>query len=196
VSGPRRSVGAGQWLRGAERGAGRVLMSAAPPPALRRSCQPPNGQPGRWRLRSPLPRSGARKRVRPRAAAGRCGTGCGARRERSPCLVGGVHQHQPESGSRKPPRAPAPSRRSPATTAAGASFPFGPCWCDARAAARVDSVAIADDGGDVLGAYTVPVVVHVYLRRLLDRGRRRWERVSGPHRNGGWRGTGTGRFRT
>jgi hypothetical protein len=50
-------------------------------------------------------------------------------------------------------------------------------------------VAVAEDGGEVLGAYTVPVVVHVYLRRLLDRGRRRWERVSGPHRNGDWRGT-------
>jgi len=30
---------------GPERGAGRVLMSAAPPPALRRSCQPPTGSP-------------------------------------------------------------------------------------------------------------------------------------------------------
>lgn len=43
------------------------------------------------------PTSRARRR---RRAAGRCGTGRGARRERSPAWVARGHQHQPGSGSR------------------------------------------------------------------------------------------------
>jgi len=49
-----------------------------------------------------------------------------------------------------------------------------------------------EDGGDVLR--TDAVQVQVDLRRAFDRSPlRRWERVGGPHRNGGLRGDGTGR---
>jgi hypothetical protein len=40
---------------------------------------------------------------------------------------------------------------------------------------------LSEDGGDVLGAHAVPVVVNVDLRRLLDRAPLRlWERLGGP----------------
>ena len=49
-----------------------------------------------------------------------------------------------------------------------------------------------EDDGDVLRADAVQVQVD--LRRAFDRSPlRRWERVGGPHRNGGLRGDGTGR---
>ena len=74
VSGPRRSVerGRGPWGAGARRGPRPYASGAA---AVLSRPQPLNGQPRRRRLRSPLPRSGARRRVRPRRAVGRCGTG-------------------------------------------------------------------------------------------------------------------------
>ena len=73
--------GAGLRLRGgAERGAGRVHMPAAPPPCsdAQQEERPLGGR--RQRLRSPLPRPGARKRVRPRARLPAGGSGRGTSR--------------------------------------------------------------------------------------------------------------------
>jgi hypothetical protein len=71
VSGPRRSVERGQGSVSVARAASLCQWRHRHPDA---GTGPRYGQPGRWRLRSPLPRSRARKRVRPRRAAGRCGT--------------------------------------------------------------------------------------------------------------------------
>jgi hypothetical protein len=94
--------------------------------AQRRRHQPPIGQPGRWHLRSPLPRPGAGKRGRPRPAAGRCGTGRGAsgsvkrrsawrnrwRRRQSPETAPARRAHPP-TRERCATTWHAPSRRSP-----------------------------------------------------------------------------------
>jgi hypothetical protein len=77
---PRRSVerGHGSVGAGARRGPRPYVSGATARPTTQLPA--PKGQPGQWRLHSPLPRSRARKRVPPRRAAGRCGTGRGASR--------------------------------------------------------------------------------------------------------------------
>jgi hypothetical protein len=121
VSGPRRAVEAGQWLRGAERGAGRVLMPAAPPPALRRSCQPPKGSPGggaypfRYRARGHVNGSGhggLPAGVVPAVVLGVTVSRPAGRRKRASSTA------RPRSRRRPP----GPTRCAPATTTGGGSI--------------------------------------------------------------------------